>query len=193
MVVDDWPGVGPIVQSGLAAERLGGAGDNFLKFFLDGGAEFARVSADGALHLDAVTDDVEALSALDGADGYDKRIERVVDAADKGLQVHDDRGCGHNGVIAQMRRRAVGAGALDGDFKIIAGGHASAGFQTHERGVQRTPDVHAEDSVDVIQYAVLNVVLCAVAGFLCGLKEKCHIAVKLILDFVEDFRRAQQH
>ena len=156
-------------------------------------SQLAGVGTDGADELNIGADDVVHAAAVELADGDDQRIDRVILAADVGLQRHDYRGSGDDGVVSVLRSGAVGLESLDADGEVIAGGHAIAGSNADIGSIQSAPDVLAEDGVNAVEDVVIDIVLCAAGHFLTGLEQELDLALELILLLEQDMCRAEQH
>ena len=122
-------------------------------------SQLAGVGTDGADELNIGADDVVHAAAVELADGDDQRIDRVILAADVGLQRHDYRGSGDDGVVSVLRSGAVGLESLDADGEVIAGGHAIAGSNADIGSIQSAPDVLAVDGVNAVEDVVIDIVL----------------------------------
>ena len=194
MVVDDRGQQRDELQLRLAEISRGGALDDLLELFLHHLAQLTGVGANGAFQLHILADDVVHIAAVEFAHRQNQGVCGIVDAGDEGLQRHHDGGGGNDGVVPVLGRGAVGLQALDMDLEVVHGGHAVAAVHADIGGVQRAPDVQAEDGVHTVQHAVLHIVLRAVADLLGRLEDELHLAAgQLILHVTEDLGRAQEH
>ena len=135
-------------------------------------------------------DDISARARMKAADGDDGRVHGRGQARRNRLQRLNERAGADDCVDAFFRHRAVTSAAGDREGEHIAARGDAAGGDVHRAGFKWTPDVNAEEGVDVVDQTGFEHLLRAELAFLGGLKDELDRAGEI--DGVENFRRAQQ-
>ena len=172
---------GGAVRGGDLLRHVGQVGEHRLAHVLVEGA-------DGADHLHAVGNDVEAHAAADRAEAQHHRLPRdVLAAADHGLRGADDVGRGHDRVDAAPGPRAMRLPALHHDVEAVGGGHRRAAAHAELAGAEGREHVQAEHGVrlevleDALRQHHLRAALLAVRRtFLGRLEHEQHLAGQLV-------------
>ena len=132
--------------------------------------------AGSSLHDNFVCQDIETLSAVDGSNGNDQWVERVIHTGNNSLDFGDDMSSSQNGIDTLMRRGSMGGFSLYFNAEIITAGHTWTGFKIHIRSVQITPDVGPVNGIYIIQKTMFYIILRTMAGFFGSLENNLYIA-----------------
>ena len=149
-------------------------------------------------HLHFFGDDIEAVAAVDAADGDDRRLLGDIHlAANDGLQAQHDLRCGDDGIDTAPGLRAVGLAAFDFDAQNIRRGHQRPSAIADDAGMQLGNDVQTENRVrpGILQRALLHhqrraAFFAARRAFLRRLENELDRSGELLLDLGEHFRHA---
>ena len=157
--------------------------------------------AHGAVEIDLVRHDVEALTAVEHAERDDGRILVDVElAADDRLRAGDDLGRRDDRIDALPRRRAVALLAVHDDVERIRARHRAARTHGDFADVEEAHDVHAEHRVrlEILEHAVLDhqrrtAFLAVRRAFLGRLEYEHDLAVEIVLHFRQCLGDAEHH
>src|SRR5450759_303073 len=184
-----------VVDCGSRAKSFGRMADDAAQ---TGGAKlgvFPRQCAQGAGHVDALGNDVECRAAVDGADGYHTRFERIGLARDDSLEGGDNLGRGYDWVRAEVWRRGVCALAGDRQLEPVGFRQERPCTQTDLAKLERIPQMHPEDKGDirVLEDPLLDAWFRAAGRDLfCWLKEQLDRSAKLVPMVDEPVRDGEQ-
>src|SRR6185369_11324633 len=142
---------------------------------------FQREGAHGALQLAAVGHDIGGLPAMDHRYRNDPRVDRLLVAADDGLErLHHLAGDGH-WIDAVVRQGRMASLAADSDLEFVARSHDRP--RTHREFPDRIagPVVHAEYGFhrELLEEAVLDHLARAAAAFFRRLEDEVDRAVEV--------------